>query len=189
MLDTLNDEEIWSLCLDGDRNAFKIIYSRYYYPLFYYGRKFCTDSELLKDCLQSFFLKLITHYQTLSDTPSVRCYLYKAFRNSLYNALKSEFVRCENITFCPDDALLSYEVEAKKSQEIILDSVNEEDVIRVRKALKAISSRQQEILYLYYVKGLDHSEISEVLNINYQSSKNLLSRTVIKLRDLLSGDN
>ena len=48
-----------------------------------------------------------------------------------------------------------------------------------------LPSRQQEILYLYFVVELDHSEIASLLNINYQSSKNLLYRALLKLKSIL----
>ena len=37
--------------------------------------------------------------------------------------------------------------------------------------------------YLYYVKELSHQEISAILGMNPQSSKNLLSRTLARLRE------
>ena len=50
------------------------------------------------------------------------------------------------------------------------------------KALTKLSPHQREIIYLYYVNELGHNEIAGILGINYQSSKNLLSRTLRKLR-------
>ena len=49
-------------------------------------------------------------------------------------------------------------------------------------------NRKMEDIYLYYVNGLGHDEIAEILGINYQSSKNLLSRTLSKLRRWFSLD-
>lgn len=51
------------------------------------------------------------------------------------------------------------------------------------KAISRLSGRQREILYLYYVKELSHQEISAILGMNPQSSKNLLSRTLARLRE------
>ena len=52
------------------------------------------------------------------------------------------------------------------------------------KALNSLSNKQREILYLHYIKELSHKEISIIMDINEQSSKNLLSRTLTKLRSL-----
>ena len=51
-------------------------------------------------------------------------------------------------------------------------------------AFSQLSSHQQEIIYLYYVNELKHDEIAEIMGINYQSSKNLLFRSLSSLRKL-----
>ena len=42
----------------------------------------------------------------------------------------------------------------------------------------------QLILYLFYIKGISHKEIADILNINYQSSKNRLSQSLVQLRKI-----
>ena len=54
---------------------------------------------------------------------------------------------------------------------------------KLEKAIKLLSSRQKEAIYLRFIRDLSYEEIGEVLGINYQSSKNLVSRTLIKLRE------
>lgn len=49
-------------------------------------------------------------------------------------------------------------------------------------AFSELSPHQQEIIYLYYVNELKHEDIAEILEINYQSSKNLLFRSLSKLK-------
>lgn len=50
--------------------------------------------------------------------------------------------------------------------------------------LAALSNRQREIIYLRFYQNLDYEEISEVMNINYQASRNLLSHAIKVLRQL-----
>ncbi len=175
-----SDEIIWSLCLKGDRKAFEVLYRRYYPILFNYGRIYSKNTDLVKNCLQDFFVKLMSNHTGLSQTISVRCYLLKAFRNVLYNELKSSLIRSSFLVSCPDDILIV------KADQSFLD---EEDLSPQNEclvsALRQLSSKQQEILYLYYIRELSHDEISKLLNINYQSSKNLLFRAIVKLRRLL----
>ena len=66
---------------------------------------------------------------------------------------------------------------------IALDTTDTDDRVKLlMKALTKLSPHQREIIYLYYVNELGHNEIAGILGINYQSSKNLLSRTLRKLR-------
>lgn len=53
------------------------------------------------------------------------------------------------------------------------DDVDVKNERRLAKAISRLSGRQREILYLYYVKELSHQEISAILGMNPQSSKNL----------------
>jgi RNA polymerase sigma-70 factor (ECF subfamily) len=176
------DEIIWLLCLKGDRKAFEVLYRRYYPILFNYGKIYAKDTSLIENCLQDFFVKLIYNHSNLSPTSSVRCYLLKAFRYTLYNELKSDKIRNSLLISYPDELLT---VKAD-------DFFEEEDVsprnIFLSSAFRKLSSRQQEILYMYYITELSHDEIAALLMINYQSSKNLLFRAIVKLRSLLLSD-
>lgn len=70
-----------------------------------------------------------------------------------------------------------------KFSRIALDTTDTDDRVKLlMKALTKLSPHQREIIYLYYVNELGHNEIAGILGINYQSSKNLLSRTLRKLR-------
>ena len=65
---------------------------------------------------------------------------------------------------------------------------DDETLSRERKlgqAVVGLSGRQREILYLFYVKNLSHREIATLLSISVQSSKNLLFRTVSRLKELM----
>ena len=47
-----------------------------------------------------------------------------------------------------------------------------------------LSDRQREAIYLRYVSGLSYEELSEVLQLNYQSARNLIHRGIEKLRKI-----
>lgn len=175
----ISDEKLWGLCLIGDKEAFKEIYCRFYSLLYNYGSKMVSDKDLVKDCIQDVFIKLIQNYQSLSATPNVKGYLIKALRNKLYDALEKE-KNTEDISlyeevFVTDELLplLSFE-----------DSDTDNQAKYLMQVFSQLSSHQQEIIYLYYVNGLKHEEIAEVMGINYQSSKNLLFRSLSSLRKL-----
>ncbi|MDD4590972.1 MAG: sigma-70 family RNA polymerase sigma factor [Parabacteroides sp.] len=175
------DEIIWQKCLTGDRKAFEELYNRYYAMLYNYGRKFSSDVELVKDCIQNFFVKLIRNHEHLSTTASVKSYLLKAFRYTLYNALEAKKQRNDFILPCLDDLLSS-------NSDLLPSALSDSfpnDYSSIHQALKTLPSRQQEILYLYFALELEHSEIASLLNINYQSSKNLLYRALLKLKSIL----
>ncbi|MBP1618962.1 MAG: sigma-70 family polymerase sigma factor [Bacteroidetes bacterium] len=172
------DEIVWSSCLEGNQDAFEELYKRYYALLYNYGKKIVFDADFVKDCLQNFFIKLIQNHETLSRSSSVKGYMLKAFRNTLYNALKSKDERNDSLLFSSDEILSIIETEDNSD----FSSDFSDNCTTIRKAFCLLSARQQEILYLYYVLEFSHSEIAEAMNINYQSSKNLLFRSLSKLK-------
>lgn len=180
----LADEKLWELCLTGDKEAFKEIYCRFYSLLYNYGSKLISDKDLVKDCIQEVFIKLIQNYRSLSPTPNVKGYLVKALRNKLYDTLEKEKstddISLYEEVFITDELfpLLSFD-----------DSEADHRAKHLMEVFAQLSPHQQEIIYLYYVNELKHEEIAEIMGINYQSSKNLLFRSLSTLRKLYLKNN
>jgi RNA polymerase sigma factor (sigma-70 family) len=56
---------------------------------------------------------------------------------------------------------------------------------RIIAALQQLPSRQKEIIYLKIYQNLGYEEISEIMGINYQVSRNLFSQSIKSLRKIL----
>ena len=56
----------------------------------------------------------------------------------------------------------------------------------VRRLLDQLSPRQREALTLYYIEEKKYEDICEIMNMNYQSVRNLMHRGLTKLRSLAS---
>ena len=56
----------------------------------------------------------------------------------------------------------------------------------VRRLLDQLSPRQREALTLYYIEEKKYEDICEIMNMNYQSVRNLMHRGLSKLRTLAS---
>lgn len=179
----MDDMALWTLLIEGNPYALEIIYKRHYALLLNYGFKFCQDTELTKDCIQDLFIKL-HNSKELSKTVSPRSYLLRALRNILYDnlLLSKETARLDEFAFHISDSHDLFEQLFFK---------NDEDMQLSRQllnALSSLSSVQKTVLYLRFVRGLSHKEIAEVMNINVQSSMNLVSRSLVKLRRLMNSD-
>lgn len=180
----ISDEKLWESCLTGNKEAFKEIYCRFYSLLYNYGSKLVSDKGLVKDCIQDIFIKLIQNHKSLSATPNVKGYLIKALRNKLYDALEKERttddISLYEEVFVTDDLLplLSFD-----------DSDSDHRARHLMNVFSELSPHQQEIIYLYYVNELKHEEIAVIMEINYQSSKNLLFRSLSKLKKLYLKNN
>ena len=48
-----------------------------------------------------------------------------------------------------------------------------------------LSGNQRMAIYLKYAKGLSHKEVAAIFDINEQSSMNMISRAIAKIRRLV----
>lgn len=173
------DNKLRYLYFVKDINAFKELYYRFYPILYNYGIKLIGDKETVEDCIHDLFIKLIQNHESLPSAEHLKYYLIKSFRNTIYDQLRKrkttdDISKHEN-KFTATDLFSSL-----FENEYITDANTE----YLKRVIKLLPSRQQEILYLYFTNGLKHKEIADILNINHQSSKNLLSRSLSKLRSL-----
>lgn len=179
----MEDEVLWDLLLKGNIMPLEILYRRHYDLLLNYGLRYSTDEELVKDCIQDLFVKL--HKSTrLSSTGYVRSYLLKSLKNILFDKLSSvkitESLHELSFDLVTDDIFLEQ-----------LFKNNDEDLQLSKQLMGAyrnLPDNQRTAIYLRYIKGLSYKEIAEVLNINTQSSMNLVSRALAKLRTQISLD-
>lgn len=166
------DEILWKLCLIGNTDSFELLYRRYYPRLYAYGYKFTSDKELIRNSIQDLFVKIISDYKKLSNTESVSNYLLKAFRRRLFQLSKNKL-----LVFTDDFSELEHIQDM--GEEL---NLQKENLQKMFSAYKSLSPKQRKIIYLYYLCKMGHDEIAEQLGINYQSSKNMLHRSLVKLR-------
>ena len=177
----MEDTTLWNLLLKGNIKPLEILYKRHYDLLLNYGLKFCSDEELIKDCIQDLFVKLCNS-KRLSSTDYVRSYLLRSLKNILFDKLSS---------LKPTEELseLSFDLKIEDTALETLFKDNDEDLLLSKKLVEAYRSlpdNQRMVIYLRYIKGLSYKEIAEVLDINPQSAMNLVSRALTKLRSKMS---
>lgn len=173
----LNDYELWESFRDGDDKAFSEIFNRHVKMLFRYGVKFIHDEEMVKDSIQELFVKLHHNRQNLSSTDNIQLYLFRALKNKLIDALYS---RRDTISL--SSTVLPFEIANPEDPDTEDDWDRVVQKSRLNKGLQALTARQREAIYLRYTMDMSLEEISTLLEMNYQSVRNLIHRSIEKLR-------
>ncbi|MEH0156396.1 sigma-70 family RNA polymerase sigma factor [Limibacter armeniacum] len=181
--DSVSDSKIWKAFREGDDTAFVHIYNTYVNQLFNYGIRFTQDRDLVKDCLQDFFIYLRNSRSRLGDTNAIKLYLYKAFRRRLVDYLTSiQKAQAKNET------AFAFELQSETSHEVkLIDSqLKESQLSRLNEVLKSLSEREREVIYYFYYEGLSYQEIAEIFGFTHTSSaRRLLYNTLSNLKDLI----
>jgi RNA polymerase sigma factor (sigma-70 family) len=176
-----SEKSLWHLFVEGDINAFSTLFKTYYSPLYNYGLKISGNSALTEDCLQSFFVYLYDSRKNLGSITQIKGYLFVSFRRSLFRYLKKErkfttyetvFENSRDFEFSPEELMVEQEFSKAK-------------VKTLTHLLNSLSTRQREVIYLKYYSDLSTQEITEVMNISYQSVLNTLQKAFTKLRSSL----
>lgn len=175
------DQLIWENFLCGDDEAYTYIYRQYSQALYAYGMHFTADKGLVEDCVQDVFVKIYQNRKRLQSTDNIKLYLFISLKNKLFNVFRKDIKYSQIDTLEPVFAA-EYTIEDEIIQNEKEQFLNEK-MIRM---LEVLSPRQKEIIYYRFVEGLSYEEICQIMDMNYQSTQNLIQRSLKKLRSTFS---
>ena len=160
-------------------SAIETIYRRHYPLMLNFGMKYYADAEFVKDCIQDLFVKLICHPALFRHVEFVRSWLLISLKNIMFDRLKS-VKPSSSLDEVPFMTLEEDIMTIAQTEE--LDDEQVKDRRNLAKAFKLLGGSQRMAVYLHFVRGLSHKEVAALLDMNVQSSRNLLSRAISKLR-------
>ena len=77
------------------------------------------------------------------------------------------------------------EISLAIDEEICQQELETEQLAQLQEALNQLSNRQKEVLYLKYQQGLDYENICEIMDISYQSARNLTASALKRMKGIL----
>lgn len=177
----MSDILLWKQLKEGNKSALERIYSTYISSLLKYGRKFSRNDQVIEDCIQDLFIELWKNRAGLGMTDSIQRYLLVALRRKVIREMNKSKKRVSDTA--PTE--LDFDVEIAVDQKLIALELSAERAAQVKAAMENLSKRQKEVIYLKYVSGLDYEDIGEIMDLNYQSVRNLVSNALKKLKGTL----
>lgn len=177
-----DDQEMITLLLafeEGDATAFSKLYDLNVNLLFSYGCKLTTDRELLKDCIHDVFVKMYTKKEELKHVENFKSYLFISLRNRLCDEVRKRLyvsdAKVEELNPVSCEDVENNYLERER------EHVNNK---LVKHLLAQLSPRQREALILYYIEERKYEDICQIMNMNYQSVRNLMHRGLSKLKTI-----
>lgn len=172
---------LWNKFREGDDESFSSLFNLYFPVLCQYGMKFDISKDMVQDCIQDTFIHLYNH-GNLPAVENPKFYLFRALKNNILNKLVKE-KKLHTISLQDLPFLTEYELDYVDSAED--NEHNLELLLHVHSILDHLPPRQKEALYLRFQQDLDYEEISEILKMNYQSTRNLVFRALKNIRKSL----
>ncbi len=169
-------QEAWMNFKGGDFASLGILFEIHYQELFYYGIKIIAIPELVKDTIQDLFADVWERRARMVSVENFKAYLLISLRRELIRRVtrtrreqSGDQVEVPQFSFSVEDFLIHNEENQQHSH-------------LLTQSMKSLSDRQREVILLRFFHGLEFPEISQVMEMNVQSVRNLLFRALGKIR-------
>lgn len=176
-MDLTEDRELYLKLKDGDEQAFKALFLRYYSAMCHFACQFLADSEQAEEIVQDMFVKIWEKRLVLNIETSVKHYLFRSVRNHCLNQIQHEKIKKQY---------------ASKVLEIAQHEINTEqyflevDLIqRIEKCIDSLPPKRKEIFRLSREQGLKYKEIADKLDISVKTVEAQMGLALKYLREEL----
>lgn len=164
-------------CVLGERGAQEELYARFSAKMYAACLRYAKDTEEAQEFLQTGFIKVFQNLEKYGNKGSlegwIRTIIIRNALDSLKKTSKYNEVELEESTgdlFISDEETSMYE---SLSQDIILNEIQKLD------------ENLRLVFNLFHLDDMSHKEIAQELNILESTSRSILRRAKIQLKDVL----
>ncbi len=159
----------------GDQNAMYSLYENYSLAMLNTAFRILNSKEDAEDALQDSFIKAFSNLNQFNYQSTFGAWLKRIVVNHSIDQLKKK----HTLDFSENGDLKKSTVVGETNIDI------QEKIDALYTALHQLPDGYRTVLSLYILEGYDHSEISEILNIEVSTSISQLSRAKKKLKSLI----
>jgi len=165
----LEEIQIIQGCKKNDRKSQRAFVDTYSPYLFGVCRRYISDHEVAKDCLQEALVHILHNVNKYQATGSFKSWAARVTATQCLQWIRREK---KHINFDIDDI-----VEPSDNEDISL-KLEVEDVMNF---LNTLPERYRIAINMYIIEGYSHKEISDKLGITESSSRSLVARARKKI--------
>ena len=168
---TLSDIKLYQLIQDGDQEAFKVLYNKYWKPLFNSAYKVLGEVEASKDAVQEVFLDALENPK--ENILNLEAYLHQSVK---YNVLKQ--LRRGKVSQAHLDTLEIVIAENSTEDSLNLAELSES----VERIVDDLPEKCRHIFRLSREENLSNKEIAEKLNLSVRTVETHISNALRQIR-------
>jgi len=170
------DKEIWQNIPEGDPVAYAQLYFNYFKKFYNYGKKFTGDISLIEDSIQEVFMEIWNKRKKIPEIDSPDSYFFSAFRFILLKKIR-QLKRSSGTKQPHNETAFSIELQIITQE---TDSLLQQ---KLAAALKWLTPRQKEAIFLRFYEGLSYEEVAAILNISVKATYKIIARSITSLKD------
>lgn len=153
---------------------FTLIFNKYKTKVYNYVLKMINDKMTSEDIVQSVFLKLYEHYDSIENKENIHFWIFRVARNKVYEYYRSKGIKVDQFSVdnideidIPDNDVLSKSYEISELRD------------KLNFVLGDLPVEQREIYLMKEYEGFSYREISALLSI----SEDLVKSRLFKIRN------
>ncbi|ADY52939.1 RNA polymerase, sigma-24 subunit, ECF subfamily [Pseudopedobacter saltans DSM 12145] len=168
----LEEEELISRFVKGDKNAFDLIFKKYSSHLYHAAYNLFRDKAACEDMVQDLFVDLWEKREQ-TQIRSLKSYLYVSIKNRALMAIRAGKVNID------DSALMKLCSKYFADQKVIAKELS--DILN--SSINKLPKKCQEIFKLSREGNLSNKEIAERLNISVKTVENQMTIALSRLKN------
>ena len=164
--------------IDGNRKAQRAFYESYKIPMFKLCRMYVKDKHTAEDLLQEGFIKIFKALDTFDvDKGNLVGWMRKIMTNTCLMHLRKQKRQFEVVELKTVISDLTASFDETKLSSLSLNDIYE--------ILHELPDGYRSVFILYFIEGLSHVEIADVLHITESTSKSQLFKSKKKMKELM----
>ena len=173
----ISDDVILTKAVQGDQEAFGLLYERYVGRIFNYVYYRTGNHHDAEDLTARVFFRAIRSIGSYQDRGlPLSAWLYRIAHNLVANWHRDRSRRPEILL---DEGLLPFH-ETEHPEAVLLKNEEQERLLRI---IQKLPSERQQLLILKFVEHLSNAEIGQIIGRTEGAVKSLYHRTLLSLRD------
>ncbi|SDD71769.1 RNA polymerase sigma factor [Niabella drilacis] len=177
---TYPDDVLIELIAQDNKEAFALIYDRYWKKLYTTAFRAIGEQQDAEDILQEVFLSLWNRRREIRLRGSLAAYLETSVRYKAINYIEKHITQRNFLALFADTAVQS----AHLTPELTL-RLKEMNVL-IGKTVDAMPPKMQEVYQLSRQQQLSHKEIAELLNISAETVKKHIQHALKLIKEALA---
>ena len=171
------DTKLYNEYLNGEKDAFGILYNKYKDKIKYFVFNIVKDYEKAEDITQDVFLYVLQH--KLREGYSFKYYIYLVAKSRALNYKDTEKRRNDI-----NERYLFKEAENEK-QDIVDIIEKEENKKKIIEVINELDDKYKNVIYLIKIEELSYKETAQILGMSLSNIKVLVHRGKKELRKIL----
>lgn len=170
------DEQLLQQMADGDRQAFTILYRRYWEDLFITATKALRGKEEAADVVQDVFLSLWSRRNELRIQGSLAAYLHTSVRYECIHYIEKNITRRDYLVQLTEVEISNFSPDAETDLQL------KEMQQFVRNTVAKMPAKMQQVYKLSRQQHLSYKEIAEKMGISVETVKKHIQHALHLIR-------